>query len=187
METGQCWRANIISNCSDWVWRQSRSSTSRNSPWDSINSSDPSCLELEATLMRREPGTSSPQGEIRDVLASSSCVISQICEYEMTLPGNWKPFKIQTRSKFAAQSERERRAWLSLAATWRTWDKRVLSGLSLPLLPPLLLPAARHQTAWQIHVRSALSEADFHKELRYRAAELWMRLGDTKGRSDKAV
>ena len=34
--------------------------------------------------MRRELGASRLGGEIRDVLASSSRVISEICEYEMT-------------------------------------------------------------------------------------------------------
>ena len=97
--------------------------------------------------MRREPGTSSPQGEIRDVLASSSCVISQICEYEMTLPGrgNSEPFKIQTRSKFpaaaASYSISPAAAWLSLAglASWLSHAGLEIrnSYQALPLPPPL--------------------------------------------------
>ena len=60
--------------------------------------------------MRREPGTSSPQGEIRDVLASSSCVISQICEYEMTGPcgETQNRLKFKLDKSFQQRRERER-------------------------------------------------------------------------------
>ena len=82
--------------------------------------------------MRREPGSSRPQGEIRDVLASSSCVISQICEYEMTLPCGETQNRLKFKLDKSFQQRREREArdisrllalisWPALAHTpdWR--------------------------------------------------------------------
>ena len=98
--------------------------------------------------MRREPGSSRPQGEIRDVLASSSCVISQICEYEMTLPcgETQNRLKFKLDKSFQQRRERERReisagCWLSLAGqlwlTRRTGDKKYSYQASPPpSLPP---------------------------------------------------